>query len=483
MKVSYLMFKLPPFKHQLEALERTKNNIYSAFLCEMGTGKSAMCIATAAHLFKEKKINGFLIVAPKTICRNWSEKEIPTHLHDDIKRKIVVWRSPCRALEKEIMSMYHNISDILNIFIVNIETVAGLKCYDEIERFLKHKNVLFVIDESTTIKNPKADRTKACIKLSKLAKYRRIMTGTPITQSPMDLYSQFEFLQPSALGSKSFYGFRNQYAVLSRRYVNGRSFDEVIGYQRLDELKKIIEPISYRVLKKDCLDLPEKIYEIRYVEPSLEQRRIYELLKDETMAMLTNGNLVLAPLIITQILRLRQVLCNLTSAEGVEQSIDEKYPRIDEIMKILEECGDQKVIIWASFLRTIEIIRFSIADKYGIDSVATISGAIKNDIRTEVVNKFQTGNLRFIVAQPRTGGYGLTLTAATTVIYHDNDWSLEVRQQSEDRCHRIGQNNKVTYIDLVASGTIDEKIRSALVVKKELADIVNGDNIKNLLSN
>lgn len=476
------MFKLQPYNHQTTAFNETGNKVYAGLLCEMGTGKTAIAIATAAALFAENKINGLLVVAPKTICRNWSEKEIPTHLHSDITSKMVIWRNSSKQLDKELCNLYMG-AEVLRIFIVNIEAISTDRCYDECHKFLTRCNALMVIDESTTIKNIKAERTKACMKLGLLASYRRILTGTPVTQSPMDLYSQFQFLKPGCLGSKTFYGFRNQYAVLKKRYVNGRNFDEVVGYQRLDELQARLKPLSYRILKRDCLDLPDKIYEVRYIEPSVEQRRIYELVKTETMAMLRNGQLITAPLMITQILRLRQALCNLTSADGNEQCIDDKYPRIDEILKILEEC-DGKVIIWANFISSINKIRNEIRKQLGDKSVAIIHGGIKADDRQAIVESFQDNNseMKYLVAQPRTGGYGLTLTAATTVIYHDNDWSLEVRQQSEDRCHRIGQKNNVTYIDLVAAGTIDERIRAALVGKKEVADLVTGDNLKSLLT-
>jgi SNF2 family DNA or RNA helicase len=477
------MFKTVPFKHQLDVFEQTKDLLAAGLLLEMGVGKTKIAIDTAAYLYNKKQIKAMLVVAPKTICRNWSEKEIPAHLHDDIQWQVVVWRSGSKTFEKELMQLLHYSPDKFKILIVNVEALITDRCYDKVEAFLKTYDTMMIVDESTIIKNISADRSKACIKLGKLAKYRRILTGTPITQSPLDLYSQFQFLQDGYLG-KSYYGFKNTYAVLKKRYINGRSFDEIVGYQRLQQLQELIKPISCRVLKRDCLDLPDKIYQVRYIEPSVEQRRVYELVKSETMALLQNGALITAPLMITQILRMRQALCNLTNADGQEQCIDLKYPRIDEIMKILDECSG-KVIVWASFIRTIHDIADAIKLKYGNDSAGEIHGSVSAVDRQNVVNNFQDENsaLRFIVAQPRTGGYGLTLTAATTVIYHDNDWSLEVRQQSEDRCHRIGQKNNVTYIDLVSAGTIDEKIREALVSKKELADLVTGDNLRKLLSN
>lgn len=470
-----MIFKTQPFKHQFDALQLTRGLEYAALLMETGTGKTKVAIDTAAHLYSHRQISGILIVAPKTICRNWSDKEIPTHLPDQIKRKIVMWGSKTVKLDKALHGLYHNCFDTLAILIVNVETLHGNRCYDECEKFLKTKSILMIIDESTTIKNPKAVRTKAAIALGKMAKYRRIMTGTPATENPMAFFTQFEFLKKGSLGSNSYYGFRNTYGVLKKRYVNGRSFDEVIGYQRLGDLKDRVAQHSYRVLKNECLDLPDKVYEIRYIDPSIEQQRVYELIRNETMALLQNGDLVLAPLMITQILRMRQALCNLTSAEGKEQPIDDKYPRIEEISKIVDESGSQQVLIWATFIKNIK----NIAE--ALPGSRVIYGDVKAEERQQAVADFQEGKFKVLVMQPRTGGYGLTLTAATLVIYHDNDWSLESRIQSEDRCHRIGQKNAVTYIDLVAATTIDEKIRDALVKKRELADLVTGDNLRNLL--
>lgn len=467
------------YQHQIDGLEQSKNKEYYGILYEMGLGKSRIALQTAEYLFGIGKINGLVIVAPKSICRNWLHKEIPLHLGEATKRRVVLWGPKTVKLDNELIYINRPIDGKLHIFIVNIETVAGNRCYDEVERFLTNHNSLMVIDESTTIKSPTAARTKACTKLGRLAKYRRILTGTPVTNSPLDVYCQFDFLKYGCLQHKSFYSFRNRYAVMRKRYVSGRSFNEIVGYQRLEELKEIMKTCSIRALKRDCLDLPEKVYQVRYVEPSIEQRRVYELLRAEAMATLSNGTLIAAPLMITQILRMRQTLCNTIG----QTKVDRINPRTEEVLKILEEAGEQKVIIWCSFVDCIERLQEELWNTYK-NQVDCIYGDVPAAARQEIVEKFQDpqNELKYLIMQPRTGGFGLTLTAATLVIYYDNDWSLEVRQQTEDRCHRIGQKNKVTYIDLVAAGSIDEKIREALVNKKDLASLINGDNIKELLS-
>lgn len=480
------IFKTNPYKHQLDALLVSRDEPNYALLMEMGTGKTKVVIDTCSYLFGLGRINGLMVVSFKSICTNWARKEIKDHLPDHIDRRVVLWQESTKKFEQELAQLSKVEPMKLHVFVINIEALASERGYKAAEKFLMGHDVMFAIDESTLIKNPTATRTKKAIKLGLLAKFKRIMTGTPVTQSPLDIYAQFAFLDPEILGSTSFYGFRNQYAVLRKRYVNGRSFDEVVGYQRLSELQDRLKAYSFRALKRDCLDLPEKIYETRYVEPSPAQRRYYEAIRDDALAMLNDGTLVAAPLVITQLLRLRQALCNIAPAGDGESAvtIDDQNPRLDAVLEILEEAGPQKVIIWANFVHSIKLLNAGIGKQMGEDKVAYISGEVPAARRQELIEQFQDldNPLQYIIIQPRTGGHGLTLTAATLVIYHDNDWSLEVRLQSEDRCHRIGQKNNVTYIDLVAPDTVEEKISQALLQKQALADRITGDKLRELLT-
>lgn len=493
-------FKTEPYQHQLDAFMISREEKIFALLMEMGTGKSKVAIDTAAWLYEKGEINGLLVVAPKSIIRTWASNEIPTHLPDRIKRRVVV-RLKKKKFMKEAKDILQFETDRLHVMIINVEFIATKDGYKAVDRFLLAHRAMMVIDESTTIKNHKSMRTKKAIKLGLNAKYKRILTGTPVTQSPLDVYSQFEFLGRGLLGSFSYFGFRNQYAVLRKRFVNGRKFEEVTGFIRLNELQECVKRYSFRALKKDCLDLPEKIYNVRYVEPTDEQKRVYQSLKDESIALLDSGTVISAPLIITQLLRFRQVLCNLAPTEDGVVYIDKSNPRIEEVMDILSEAGDQRVIIWATFRASISDIAATIKDRYGDKSVGMIYGEIKQDVRQDYIDRFQgfrmikdkeTGELvkevipedkriQYIVMNPASGGMGITLTAATLVIYYDNDWSLQTRLQSEDRAHRIGQKNVVTYIDIVAPGTVDAKIREALVQKRDLAARVTGDGLRDLL--
>ena len=474
-------FKTQPYKHQLTALEENWHKREYAYFMEMGTGKSKVLIDNIAVLYDKGFIDSALIIAPKGVYKNWSELEIPKHLPEHIPHKTVAWApNPNKQQKEDLISLFENTEDLV-FFVMNIEALSTKKGCSFAEKFLTSKTTLFAIDESTTIKNNSAQRTKSAIKLSLLAKYRRILTGSPVTKSPLDLYSQCAFLNEDLLGFSSYYAYRNHFAILQKRSIATHSFQQIVGYRNLDELKDILKHFSYRVLKQDCIDLPDKIYSTRSVELTLEQKRIYKELKDYAMAELEDFETVTTSSVITQILRLQQVLCGFTRSDagGI---ITIPNNRVTELMSILEET-EGKCIIWAHYQYDIRSLVAQIAKVYGEDSVASYYGETPPDERQGIVTRFQNSEspLRFFVGQPRTGGFGLTLTAASTVIYYSNSYDLEIRLQSEDRAHRIGQNNKVTYIDLCAAKTIDEKIVKSLRAKINIATQILGEDYKNWL--
>jgi SNF2 family DNA or RNA helicase len=360
---------------------------------------------------------------------------------------------------------------------MNVEALSTTKGLTFVRKFLSCHNTLIAVDESTTIKTPSAKRTKSILKLSELAKYRRILTGSPITKSPLDLYTQCGFLNEELLGFSSYYAFRSRYAHMIERNFGGRRVQIVKSYQRLDELSKLIEPFSYRVLKEDCLDLPDKIYIRREVELTEEQTKLYATMKQMALASL-NGKLLTAPNVLTQLMRLHQITCgHFKSDDGKIQEL--KNNRIEELMSILEET-EGKAIIWANYIYDIERIVEAIKKEYGEDSIVEYYGAVNSDDRQKNIERFQDprSTFRFFIGNPQTGGYGITLTAANTVIYYSNGYDLEKRLQSEDRAHRIGQKKSVTYIDLIAEKTIDEKIVKALRKKINIASQIMGEELK-----
>ena len=301
-----------------------------------------------------------------------------------------------------------------------------------------------------------------------------------MTKSPLDLYTQCFFLDPDFLDFSSYYAFKNRYAIMVDRNVGTHSFRHVMGYRRLDELNKKLESFSYRVLKEDCLDLPEKVYMKRIITLTPEQKKMYSEMKKFALTEL-KGKKTTATSALAQLVRLHQITCgHLTTDDGEIRTL--KNNRIKELLDILEEV-DGKVIIWAVYRHDIKKITSVLSERYGTKCVESFFGDTLDRDRQDIVDRFQDreSDLRFFVGNPKTGGYGLTLTASHTVIYYSNSYDLEVRLQSEDRAHRISQDKKVTYIDLITEGTVDELIVKNLRSKINLATKILGEDLKKWL--
>jgi SNF2 family DNA or RNA helicase len=467
-------FKSKPFAHQSKALEMSWDKEVFAYFMEMGTGKSKVLIDNIAMLFNVGKINGALIIAPKGVYKNWFDSEIPSHMPDYVEKKVGLWRTDPNA--KDLKPLFSTGAE-LHILIMNVEAFSTKKGVLFAHKFLSCHNALISIDESTTIKNPNAKRTKSILSLKPLSKFRRILTGSPVTKSPLDLFSQCQFLDPWLLNQSSYYAFRTRYAVCRKINVSGRQVEIVVGYRNLGELSEKIKPFSYRVLKDDCLDLPPKTYTKRIIELSDEQKKVYKTMKEKAIAFL-NGKMVSTATVITQLMRLHQITCgHFTSDDGDVQEI--KNNRIDQLMEILEEV-EGKAVIWAHYRYDIKKIVEAISKKYGENSVVTYYGDTSTDDRQKAITKIQDkdSSVRFIVGTPQTGGYGITLTGASTMIYYSNGYDLEKRQQSEARIDRIGQEKPMTYIDIIAEGTVDDKIVQSLRKKVNIATEVMGEELK-----
>ena len=469
-------FKTKPYAHQLTALEKSWNRETYAYFMEMGTGKTKVLIDNAAMLYDKGKVNGVLIIAPKGVVGTWYNQELPTHLPKHIENVSVLWRANINKKQQEKLNTLFQTGEELHIFIMNVEALSTIKGADFARKFLSCHNALMAIDESTTIKNPSAKRTKNIIDLSKAAKYRRIMTGSPVTKNPLDLYSQCKFLSPWLLDFTSYYAFRNRYAQMKTIHVQGRSIQVVDKFQNLGELSNQLKGFSYRVLKEDCLDLPDKIYMKRQINLSSEQLKLYDQMKKEALAIL-NGKRVTTVNALTQLMRLHQITCgHFTSDDGITQPI--KNNRLTELMDILEEI-EGKAIIWAHYQYDITNIIKEVVKVHGPGSIVDYYGLTPQDERQKNIKKFQENDkCRFIVGTPQTGGYGITLTAANTVIYYSNGYDLEKRLQSEDRAHRIGQKKSVTYVDILADETVDEKIVKSLRKKINIASEVLGEELR-----
>ena len=476
MTIEQYEYKTTPYKHQRETLARSCEDTNFALYLEMGLGKSKILIDNMAYLFQAGKISGALIVAPKGVLDNWDINEINRHLPDHIERKVLVWQpNHTQRWTRDYKDMVEKDSTgTLNIFLMNVEAFATVKGCKHAEEFILTHDTLLTIDESTTIKNPKAKRTKNLIALSPEAKYRRILTGFPITKAPLDLYSQCYFLHPNLLGYSSYYAFRSRYAIVRRQQMGGRMFDNIVGFQRLDELQQIVKQFSVRYTKNECLDLPSKNYIKRYVELTPEQEKAYAQMKQEAIMTLEEETFSTMN-VLTQLMRLQQVVAGSLRSETGE-TICLKNNRLQAVLDVLEETAG-KVVIFAVFRTDIERLAEILRKKYGENSVATYYGDTPQSERQNIITRFQDpdNELKYFISNPQTGGRGITLTEANVIIYYSNSYDLELRIQSEDRIHRIGQDDKCTYIDLVSKNTVDEHILKTLLNKVKISNEVLGE--------
>jgi len=472
----FYKFKTKPYGHQLTALKKSSDREVYALFMEMGTGKTKVAIDNLAMLYDKGKVDGALIIAPKGVYKTWYAQEIPIHMPSHIRYKLVLWQATINQKQKKRLDTLFKTGVDLHILIMNVEAFSTTKGVEFAKKFLSSHETFMVVDESTTIKNPGAKRTKNIINLAIHAKYRRILTGSPVTKSPLDLYKQCEFLDPYLLEHSSYYTFRSRYATMRTANFNGRSVQLVVGYKNLAELSEKLKPFSYRVLKDDCLDLPAKTYMKRVITLTPEQQKVYSQMKQMALAQM-NGKLTTTANALTQLMRLHQITCGHFKADdGSIQSI--KNNRLSQLLEVLEEL-EGKAVIWAHYQFDVQTIVKAITEKYGEKSVVTYYGLTPNEIRQTNLERFQTKDeTRFLVGTPQTGGFGITLTAASTMIYYSNGYDLEKRTQSEARIDRIGQKFPMTYIDIIAEDTVDERIVKALRKKINIATQVMGEELK-----
>ena len=469
-------FKTKPYAHQLKALEISWDKKCFAYFMEMGTGKSKVLIDNSAILYDHGKINGVLIVAPKGVYKNWYSSEIPTHLPDHIEKNVVLWQANITKQQQKNLNTLFQTGTNLHILIMNVESLSTKKGVDFAYKFINSHETLMAVDESTTIKNPEAKRTKNIVELGKNAKYKRILTGSPVTKSPLDLYKQCEFLDPWLLDHTSWYTFRTRYAVMKNMSFNGRTFQKVVGYKNLGELSEKLKPFSNRVLKDDCLDLPKKTFMKRIVQLTPDQFKVYEQMKKEALAIL-NGKMLTTSNALTQLMRLQQITCgHFKSDDGTVQQV--KSNRIDELIDVLNEI-EGKVVVWAHWQNDVKQIIKAIVNEFDQNSFVDYYGLTPQEERQQNIKRFQEDeDCRFFIGTPQTGGYGITLTAASNMIYYSNGYDLEKRQQSEARIDRIGQTKPMSYIDIICEDTVDERIVKALRKKVNIASQVMGEELK-----
>lgn len=481
-------FKTKPYDHQLKAFILSKDKKYFAYLMEMGTGKTKVAIDNAAYLYSKGEIDTLVIIAPNGVHRQWVDEdvnpetekplgEVKIHMPVWVDYEMFAYKSGMNKKHKAKLDQILAITDMssLRIISMNIEALSHKSGVDFLKHILSISKSMMVLDESSRVKNIGSKRTKNIIKLGKMAEYRRIMSGSPVTQGLEDLYSQLLFLSWEILGLTTFTSFKQRYCdEIEMKNPQGISFKKITGYRNEAELKRKVDAWSFQARKDECLDLPEIIFKQRFVELSKEQSQMYNALKSQYILEFENSSAIVdASLAVTRLMFMQRIICgHLKDDEGVVHRIPEKgsIPRVDVCMEVVEEAiaeSDGKIIIWCRFKHDYKEVAKALEKK----KIKFVSYLGKN--KNESLFAFKTDiETKVMISNPKSGGIGLNITEANTMIYYSNSFEAETRWQSIARTHRSGQKRKVTCIDLVSKGTVDEKILNALNNKQDIADII-----------
>ena len=506
--------KTKGMKHQITALKRMAahdkrfrpktGESFFALHMEMGTGKTWVFLAHAERLFKEGRIDGLLVIAPRGVHTNWVLREIPQHL--EVEYTARSWRTGAGKRErgrteelleqvKESKRALLKKTGKLRILAMNIDAIVTKDGFDLAKRFCQTFKVMIVIDESTRIKNEDAERHKAAQKLGRYVTHRFEGTGLPITNRPNDLFGQFQWLQSGLLGTDSYRAFVAEYNVLldpeedwqlkkmieknpRLKYAQITKKDDITGrpvYRNLDKLNALIAPHSYRVLKKECTDLPDKVFKQIFFELTPKQRAVYKTMEDDLRIELDDGSIEgIAKLNVAT--KLQQITSGFVLLkDGSTVLLGPKdNPRLKALRELMEDLDGKKVIIWAWFKEEIKAIA-ALMKEMGRAPVQ-YHGGISDKDREAAIDSFQTGNADTFIGNQASGGIGITLTASSDTVYYSNNYNLEHRAQSEDRNHRTGQKNQVTYYDIIAEDTVDDTISLALQTKTDLVAAVMKDS-------
>ena len=517
------LYKTKPFDHQHEEFTKYGLKQVRGIFWEQGVGKSKPVIDTAAALYERKIIDAFVVVAPNGVHQNWLSDEIPQHMPGRVQETIKshIWTSSKAGTQKHDIPFKQLFKHSgLSILVMSYNGIMTEKGRNALKKFFKVRSCLYVLDESHFIKNPGAKRTKRILASSSYAKYRRILTGTPIANNPFDIYSQLKFLDPTIwkqFGICDFAEFKVYFGIWETRTAEVKKKGELtkrkieyphcLSYKNIEQLNTVLHSMGSRLTKEDAgLNLPPKLYSKRYYELNPDQKRMYQELKDNYIAYLNEGDeckacngtgltsptigctvcgghgvvgvgVVEADLAIVRLLRFQQIICGYvpTGDENKMEPIGKTNPRFNVLKEILEGAA-YSTIIWSRFVRDIDMV----CDYLG-DECVRYDGQVDSDERLENKKLFQSGEKKFFVGNPQVGSTGLTLTVARLMVYYTNSFNLNLRLQSEDRFHRIGQKYPVSIIDIIAQGTVDVRITGALRDKLDIASQITGDRLREWL--
>lgn len=474
-------FKVPPKPWQLTTFTHARQLPNVALApCALGTGKTKMALDICADKYLRDEIDGIAIICLNGLKRQWIFEAIPQHLSDAVPRKAHLWKSttkiPANVDQQRLGERY------LRIMAFNVEAFQRKrsKAADDLRRFLRSGRMALVLDESTRIKSYKSTRTKELIKLAPLAAFRMILTGTPVTKGLEDFFTQYQFLDPNIIGLTNWFSFRDRYCMTVTP--PGRNVDprarQIVGYRNQEELIRKIAPVSF-MIPDTVLGLPDKRYERVTVELTDDQRRLYSMLRDELVEDLAAHRIENPMMALKRLLRLQQLLCGryyemVEDADGEGVAVPRRLHnnRPEVLANILEQHSGQ-ALIWARFKDDIDDIVAAIG---GLGRVGVYEGATSQSDRQAQIAEFRRGEIDYMVLNTATGSTGVDgLQCASLAVYYSNSFNREHRWQSEGRIYRMGQQNSTLFMDMVAPGTVDEKILQAFAETADLAQMVMND--------
>ena len=486
------IYKSKTYPFQQECFERSRDKEIFAILFEQGAGKSKVVVDSAAYLYSYGRIDALVVIAPNGVHKKWIKEDFPFSWPDHCgPYKWAIWEAgnpkSMQACE-ELMEP----GPFIRVLCMNVEGLSGKnsKALAFLKRFLVATEAFVALDESSRIKNPDASRTENLIKLKNLMKYRRILTGTPISNGPFDYYSQFNFLDEHIFGC-SFYAFKAQFAELLpandflvqqilRKNPRLRGTPAIVAkddsgkakYKNLDKLKELIAPYAMRVTKEEAMPwLPPKVYQKRFFKMEKQQRRVYDQLRKDMKSSL-EGQTVSVLHKMTLLLRLQQVACGYVPSDDGRMiqmfSKPEDNPRIQEAMEVREDTTGS-LIIWARFQEDVQQLKKVFGDR-----AVTLYGPDSPKARDYNLAAFKEGGaVDTLISNEVVGGIGLNLTVSAKQLFYNNTFSYEDRKQAEDRIHRGGQTaDSCLYEDLIAEDSVDEATVAALIRKQDMADYI-----------
>lgn len=455
------------FRHQVRAANMALIQLSSkpsagfGLLFEMGCGKTLTAVAIMGALYRQRKITRVLVVAPSSVCSVWPH-DLAAFAAFPYEVRVLLGEKKQRLEALHSLTDYPNTANRLLVAVINYEATHREGIFEALDGYAAD---LIICDESQRIKNPRAAQSRAVQMLGDRAACRLILSGTPVQNSAIDLYSQYRFLDPGVFGA-NFYAFRNRYCQMG-----GYGGHEVVGFQHMDELVRKEHSIALRVTKAECLDLPAQTFVRRYVELEPAARRLYDQIARASCAELESGGRVTASIVLTRLLRLMQLTGGFVQPDGSDRAQQAGSAKLDALADILEEYvqeAGQKLVVFARFCPEIATI-CQLLEQRGI-RYGRIDGEVPMDQRGAIVETFQQDpGVKVFVAQIQTAGLGITLHAASAAVFYSLDFNYANYAQALARIHRIGQAQPVTYIHLLAENTVDEQVLDALEHKEDLA--------------